>query len=250
MKSGTTSAFKRVMSPQGVALPILNLVELRLKNSLNVGSATNTGQTLSESVGLNECIERVYEELKGIGGETPFQARQMIEAPHLIRAWGFAIGYKNTGLGGGALDKAAAEVELYPNGMVEVRSSSAEIVQGFVPVLQMIVAEELNLPVPNVRYLLSDTDFTPDGGPTTTYRQTYVTGNAARGAAQALRQAIAITLAEKFFRPPDEVRFIEGLARVNGHTIPIGDVVADMKSEGREPRVSYEYWAPETNLLG
>ena len=43
------------------------------------------------------------------------------------RAWGVAVGYKNTGLGGGAPDKSAAEVELYSDGTAEVRTSAAEI---------------------------------------------------------------------------------------------------------------------------
>jgi xanthine dehydrogenase molybdenum-binding subunit len=101
-----------------------------------------------------------------------------------------------------------------------------------------------------VRVLVMDTDLTPDGGPTTASRQTYVTGNAARGAAQALRQAIASTLAEKYDQPPDRIRFIEGLAQVNGHTIPLGEVVPAMQAEGREPRSLFEYWAPLTQPLG
>ena len=225
-------------------------VQFRLQNALEIGSVTNTGQILRESVGLIECITRVYEEMQRLSGVAPFEARQVSDAPHLIRSWGFAIAYKNTGLGGGAPDKATAEVELYPDGDVEVRSSSAELGQGLLTVLQMVVAEELNMPISSVRVLLSDTDLTPDGGPTTASRQTYVTGNAARGAAQTLRQAIATTIAEKYDCPPDEVKFIEGLAHVNGLSIPLGEIVADMKSEGREPLVTYEYWAPETNPLG
>jgi aerobic-type carbon monoxide dehydrogenase small subunit (CoxS/CutS family) len=59
-------------------------------------------------------------------------------------------------------------------------------------------------------------------------------------------------ITEHAFIEPEcsKVRFIKGLAQVNGHTIPLGDVVADMKSEGREPRVPFEYWAPETSPLG
>ena len=56
------------------------------------------------------------------------------------------MAYKNTGLGGGAPDKAGAEVELYADGTLEVRTSSAELGQGLVTVLQMIVAEEFSVP--------------------------------------------------------------------------------------------------------
>ena len=79
--------------------------------------------------------------------------------------------------------------------------------QGLVTVLQMIVAEEFSVSPARVRVLVMDTDLTPDGGPTTASRQTYVTGNAARLAAQTLRQAIVSTLAEKYDQSPDRVTF-------------------------------------------
>jgi xanthine dehydrogenase molybdenum-binding subunit len=95
-----------------------------------------------------------------------------------------------------------------------------------------------------------DTDLTPDGGPTTASRQTYVTGNAARYAARTLREAISAALAEKYDQPPEQIRFVEGLAQVNGHKVELGEVIEIMQSEGREPKVLYEYWAPKTQPLG
>jgi xanthine dehydrogenase molybdenum-binding subunit len=225
-------------------------VELRRLNALRVGSVTNTGQLLQESVGLIECIDRVEAEVRRLGGEKPFQPKQVDGAEHLIRAWGFAAAYKNTGLGGGAPDKAGAEVELYEDGCLEVRTASAELGQGLVTVLRMIVAEEFQVQPERVRVLVMDTDLTPDGGPTTASRQTYVTGNAARYAAQTLRQAVATTLAEKYDVAPERVRFIEGLAQVDGQEIPLGVVVGLMRSEGRQPKALYEYWAPATKPLG
>jgi CO/xanthine dehydrogenase Mo-binding subunit len=225
-------------------------VELRSKNALRPGTLTNTGQLLKDSVGLLECIERVQAEVRRRAGSDPFVARRVEGSPNLRRAWGFAVCYKNTGLGGGAPDKAAAEVELREDGSAEVRTSSAEIGQGLVTVLQMIAAEELAMPLKDVHVLLSDTDLTPDGGPTTASRQTYVTGNAVWHASNVVRQAMAATLAEKYDVPPESIRFVEGLAQVNGHRLPLGEVVSMMKAEGRDPRATYEYWAPETQPLG
>ncbi len=228
----------------------LDPIALRRKNALRAGSITNTGQVLRESVGLLECLEKVQAEMQKRCEGDPFTPRSVAGAAHLRRAWGFALAYKNTGLGGGAPDKAGTEVELYSDGTLEVRTSSAELGQGLVTVLQMIVAEELGIPLANVRVRLSDTDLTPDGGPTTASRQTYVTGNAARGAAIALRQAIVSTLAEKYDLPPDHIRFVEGLAQVGAHSIPLGTVAAEMQAEGRPTRVLHEYWAPTTRPLG
>ena len=225
-------------------------IELRRMNALRSGSITNTGQHLKESVGLIECIERVHAELRSLSGDEPFKPEILVDQPHFVRSWGFAVGYKNTGLGGGAPDKAGAEVELFADGSLEVRTASAELGQGLVTVLQMIVAEEFGQPVSRVNVLVMDTDLTPDGGPTTASRQTFVTGNAARLAAISLRQAVTSTLAEKYDQPPENIRFIEGLAQVNGHSIPLGEVVSMMRAEGREARTLYEYWAPETTPLG
>jgi CO/xanthine dehydrogenase Mo-binding subunit len=249
---GVTQSAFAVESMMDILAETLKIdpVDLRRRNALKVGSVTNTGQLLTESVGLMECIDRVDAEMRQITGDDPFKPCPVAGSPHLIRAWGFAVGYKNTGLGGGAPDKASAEVELFSNGTLEVRTSSAELGQGLVTVLQMIVAEEFNISPDHVHVLVMDTELTPDGGPTTASRQTYVTGNAARHAAIILCNAVASTLAEKYDLPPEKIRFVEGLAQVNGQMVPLSDIVSLMKAEGREPRAIYEYWAPATKPLG
>ncbi len=228
----------------------LDSIEIRRRNALRVGAETNTGQRLTESVGLLECIDRLEAELRRRVDGDPFKRRQVPGAPARRRAWGLAVAFKNTGLGGGAPDKAGAEVELYDDGRLEVRTASTEIGQGLVTVLQLIAAEEMGLPVERVRVLLSDTDLTPDGGPTTASRQTFVAGNAVLYAARALRQAAAATIAEHMDCPPEQVRFIEGLAQVGDRRVPLGSVVGWMRAEGRRPSSAYEYWAPETQALG
>jgi CO/xanthine dehydrogenase Mo-binding subunit len=225
-------------------------VELRRMNALRVGSVTNTGQTLRASVGLSECIDKVDAEMRQLGGDQPFLPRPQPGKEHLVRAWGFAVAYKNTGLGGGAPDNAGAEVELYPDGTFQVRSASAELGQGLPTVLRLIAAEELNQHPEAVKVLLMDTDLTPDGGPTTASRQTYVTGNAVKFAASALGQLITSHLSEHFDTPPDQVRFIEGLAQVGEKTIPMAKVAEIMLADGRKPMAAYTYWAPATKPLG
>ena len=157
---------------------------------------------------------------------------------------------RTPGLGGGAPDKAGAEIELYQDGHVEVRTSSAEIGQGLVTVLQLITAEELRLPSTKVSVLLSDTDLTPDGGPTTASRQTYVSGNAARHAARAMKEKISIYLAEKYDVPPDTVDFNAGEIRLDHKRLKLSDVAAEMLADNQSMKVLYEYEAPKTTPLG
>jgi xanthine dehydrogenase molybdenum-binding subunit len=231
----------------------MDRVELRRKNALRVGDETSTGQVMRESAGLVECIDKVEAEMlrvSGLSKKEVFEAHRVPGAEHLVRAWGFASAFKNTGLGGGADDTSGAEVELYEDGTLQVRSAAAELGQGLVTIMQMMVAQEFSLPSSRVRVLVMDTDLTPNGGPTTASRQTYVTGNASRLAAQTLRNAIASTMAEKYDQAPDRISFSEQGVHVNGRIIPLGEVVAEMKSMGQTPRALYEYHAPLTKPLG
>ena len=227
----------------------LDPVEVRRINALHVGSITNTGQRLEDSVGLTACIDRVEEELHKINPE-PFKPVADPQNPDLIRAWGVAAAYKNTGLGGGAEDVSNAEIELFTDGTFEIRSSAAEMGQGLTAVMQMIVAEEMGVPADQVKVLVMDTDLTPDGGPTTASRQTFITGNASRLAAQTLRNAIAAFIGEKFDIHPDRVEFQNGLVQAKGKAVTYDEIAEEMISVGQVPRALYRYEAPQTKPLG
>lgn len=220
--------------------------ELRRKNALRVGGTTATGQVLRESVGLLDCIDWVEARVK----EAPDS-----ELPGHHVAWGLACAYKNTGFGGGAPDAAEAEIEVYPDGAMtgkdaEVRASSADLGQGLSTVLAQITAEVLGLSIERVRVLLSDTELTPDGGPTTASRQTFVTGNAARHAAEGLRERLTLVAAEHWDVPPETIRFEDGKLKAEGHKVPIGQAVEWLIDEGHEPRLRHLYHAPDTQPLG
>jgi xanthine dehydrogenase molybdenum-binding subunit len=165
----------------------LDVVDIRRINALDVGSVTSTGQVMRESAGLKACIDLVEGDMR----DEDF--RWSWEEGNRRFAWGLAVAYKNTGLGGGAPDKASAEVEVWldheKGTTAEVRISSAEMGQGLPVVLAACAAEELGIEASAVNVLLGDTDYCPDGGPTTASRQTYVSGNAVRlAAADAARQ--------------------------------------------------------------
>ncbi|HEY5774935.1 MAG TPA: molybdopterin-dependent oxidoreductase [Xanthomonadales bacterium] len=226
----------------------LDAVEFRRMNALDVGSVTATGQEMRESVGLNECIERVDHDMRSDGFQWSWREGQR------QFAWGLAVGYKNTGLGGGAPDKSSAQVEAWvdPDQQVqaEVRTTSAELGQGLPGVLAACVAEELGIPIGHVRVLLGDTDFCPDGGPTTASRQTFVSGNAARYAARALLEQLSPTAAGLLACDPGESEFNIGRFSANGKTVNLADVITAAVESGIPSVAEYEYWAPKTQPLG
>ena len=227
----------------------MDRVELRRMNALHVGSVTNTGQVLRDSVGLTECIDKVEAEMLRLD-PNPFAPKVDSANPNLVRAWGWATAYKNTGLGGGAPDKSGADVELYADGTFQVRSSAAELGQGLVTVMRLVVSEEMAVAPEKISVLVMDTDLTPNGGPTTASRQTFVTGNASRYAAKTLREQISATMAEKYDVKPEQIRFEDGIVHVNGHSLTYAEIYKEMTALGQKPLVRYEYEAPKTKPLG
>jgi xanthine dehydrogenase molybdenum-binding subunit len=108
----------------------------------------------------------------------------------------------------------------------------------------------MDMPPEKVRVLLSDTDLTPDGGPTTASRQTYVTGNAVKYAVSALKQLLTAELAEKYDTSPEKIKFVEGLAQVGEQKMTLAEVAQQLIDDHISPQVTYTYWAPKTNPLG
>ncbi len=245
----TQSAFAVEQNMDLVAEALgMDPVELRLKNAQRVGVTTATGQLLRESVGLIETIEICAADMRAEQDGAAFKWGW--REGDTAYGWGIACAYKNTGLGGGAPDRSDAEVEAFEDGTVEVRTSSADMGQGLVAVLAQCAAEELGIPYKQVRVLLSDTDLTPNGGPTTASRQTFMSGNAVRHAAASLRSALASVVAEELDQPPDRLRFEEGLVRANGQSIQFSEAVRLAKSQGTATRILHEYWGPKTQPLG
>lgn len=223
-------------------------IEFRRMNTQKVGVTTATGQLLRESVGLLETIDDVCKDMLATQNGSGFHWAW--RDGHKAFGWGIACAYKNTGLGGGAPDKSEAEVEAYEDGSVEVRTAAADMGQGLAHVVAQCAAEELHIAYDRVQVLLCDTDLTPNGGPTTASRQTFMTGNAARIASIALRDALTRSASEMMDVPPENIRYEEGLLRYNGHSVEVGQVVKWMKANGLAPRAHHEYWAPKTQPLG
>ncbi len=244
----TQSAFAVEQNMDMVAQELgIDPVEFRRINAQKVGVTTATGQLLRESVGLLDTLDLCERDMHGgLNGNFRWSWRE----GDLAYAWGVACAYKNTGLGGGAPDRSDAEVEAFEDGMVEVRTSSADMGQGLSTVLAQCAAEELGLPFGQVRVLLSDTDLTPNGGPTTASRQTYMSGNAVRIAAANLREMLTKVVAEELDCPPEHVRFEEGLAHRNGTSVKFGDVIKLAHKQGMDTKILQEYYGPKTQPLG
>jgi CO/xanthine dehydrogenase Mo-binding subunit len=218
--------------------------DLRRKNALRVGAVTVTGQELRESVGLLDTIDRVDEAREALATVAP-------PAPGHRRGWGVACAYKNVGLGGGTADSAGVEVELLDDGRALVRAGAAEVGQGIVTVLAQIVAQELGVAYERIEVLVGDTDLTPDGGATTASRQSFISGNAARLAAQKLKDVLRQAVSEELDTAPDDLVFArESVEGSSGQKIPLTEAIRLARREGLSTIASEVYTPPKTVPLG
>jgi len=225
-------------------------LEIRKKNALYIGAETNTGQLLTDSVGLIECLQGIENWWQENGIEKPFEPQtEEIDGIKMITCWGLASGFKNSGLGTGADDSSGVKVKLLPAARLQVKSGSAEVGQGLVTTLQLIAAEVLSIIPDNINVYIMDTVLTPDGGAATASRQTYVTGNAVRIAATKLRERIFQLLAEHYKLSPDSIQLNGEGALLPEGFIPWQEIHDLLKASPEGLEVEYRYHAPQTFSL-
>ena len=159
---------------------------IRRLNALDHGDATPSGQVLTHSAGLPKCLDA----LKGDWDAALARvARHNAGAPRHRRGVGIACMWY--GCGNTALpNPSTMRITLARDGTLTFFNGAVDIGQGSSTVLLQIAADALGLPPQAFRMVVGDTDLTADAGKTSASRQTFVSGNAARLAAEDLRGKI------------------------------------------------------------
>jgi len=151
-------------------------------------------------------------------------------ASHLRR--GVGIGAAWYGIGNTSLpNPSAIEVGIRADGTVVLFSGATDIGQGSNTVLVQIAADALGVPVSTIERIGPDTDRSPDAGKTSASRQTFVSGNATRAAAEDLRRQL-LTLAEA---GPEAVLDVDGgrVAARDGDTVSFVEL-GELPPAGRD----------------
>ena len=167
-------------------------LEFRLRNALSAGSLTATSQRLAASAGLGACLEALRPRWSAMRAEAATHNEQAIGATRRgvgVAAMWYGIG--NTSLP----NPSEIDVGLRADGTVVLFSGATDIGQGSNTILAQIAADALGVPVSTIERVGPDTDLTPDAGKTSASRQTFVSGNATRMAAEDLRRQL-LTFAE------------------------------------------------------
>ena len=174
-------------------------VELRLKNALGPGDVLPTGQAITGTAPVAECLRAaVAHPLPPPAGpgllERPGGAGRTDDASRTRRGVGVAVGYKNLLYSEGFDDTSEAQVRL-AGGVATVACAVAEVGQGFVTVAGQIVRTVLGCDA--VVLEPADTASVGSAGSSSASRQTWMSGGAVERAARLVADQVRAALARR-----------------------------------------------------
>jgi aldehyde oxidoreductase len=184
-------------------------LEFRLRNALDSGVQTVSGQVFEQGVGIKACFEALRP-----AWEAEKAACAEVNADCGLRRRGVGIAGGWYGCGNTSLaNPSTIKCGLRPDGTLVLHQGAVDIGQGSNTVITQIFAESFGVSARQVTRVGADTDVTPDAGKTSASRQTFVTGNAAKLSGEALRrQVLALVNAAE----DAEITLAAGALELNG----------------------------------
>jgi len=166
--------------------------EIRRKNMLRHGQKMITGTYMSKErgMGLGDCFDAVEKEM---GYQKPFDHG----SGHILRGRGLGAFMYGTGIPL-LFEGANVSLTLNTDGSLQLCYSSTEMGQGIVTTGAQMAAEVLGLKLEDVIVSASDTQTSPDSGPTVGSRSATIVGNAICNGAQQLRDRLIKVAADMF----------------------------------------------------
>ncbi len=217
----------------------MDALEFRILNALRDGEPTVCGQVFEQGVGITAC----FEALRAAWAEEREEAAAFNAAAGAMRRGvGVAAGWYgcgNTSLPNPSTIKAGIRAD----GTVVLHQGAMDIGQGANTVITQIFASAFGVPAGSVARIGADTDVTPDAGKTSASRQTFVSGNAARLAGEALRAEVLRRLNAS---PEARLEFAPGRVRAEGAELDLARLEPD--TEGYVLRAEESYDPPTKPL--
>ena len=195
----------------------LDPYEFRLRNVIRPGDETPTGGSWEE-VRAEETIRRAAQ---ASGWDRPRQR------PNVGR--GMAISDQPPGAG-----QSEASVAIDAEGKVEIRMALWDTGTGAHTMLRQVVAEELTVPVEDVRFTVQNTDAVAFDSGSGGSRVTYTAGQTALGAARDLKAKLVRQAAGLYETEEAHVTLQSGSFVIEGtsaQTVPITEVTSRVTTE-------------------
>lgn len=183
----------------------LDPIEIRRKNFQGDNTKTVNGQRITSN-GFAQCLDEVERASgwKQRHGKLPHGRGLGVAGSMYISGTNYPV-YPNK------MPQAGVQLKVDRSGLVTVFTGGNDIGQGSNSVVCFIVAEELGIPVDNVRVVAADTDLCPVDLGAYSSRVTFMVGNATIDAARKLRTQIVAAVAERWQVEARRVRMIEGV---------------------------------------
>lgn len=160
--------------------------EIRRRNALGRGDTTSSGQVLTHSAGLPDCLDAVRDDWSAMLE----RCAAFNEAGGRLRR-GAGVACMWYGCGNTSMSNPSTmRIALQADGRLTFFNGAVDIGQGSTTILTQIAADALGLPVDAFALVVGDTGLTADAGKTSASRQTFVSGKAAMLAGQDLRRRI------------------------------------------------------------
>lgn len=220
----------------------MDRLEFRRRNYLKTGEPISTGFVPPSAIWTDKCAESAWEAL---GEPTPSKGTIRIGR-------GLAAYLQSYGRLTFLHDTSEGWVGVEMDGTVIVRSGVTDIGAGQVSALAQIAAELLGVTLPNVVVYNSDSAVTPLAGTTTATRALYMTGNAVRMAAEAVRRRLVERAAKQLDVTVDRIEMAFNRVYVvdsPDQSMPFVDLVRLCASEGVHRSELAMFRAPFSDLL-
>lgn len=152
----------------------MDRLELRAKNLIQSGKRLSYGHLHEGCDGLQESFKQAAKSWLWTHQE---EFKKGAKRPWLKRGIGIASCHHGNGLGNAMTDEGRGTIQLNADGSFTVYLAMVDIGQGLTTTAHMMAAEALKVPYSQVHMVMGETDLSPDAGPTTASRSTYVAGN-------------------------------------------------------------------------
>jgi putative selenate reductase molybdopterin-binding subunit len=215
-------------------------VEFRLKNLVDVGDAPALLEQLGEgregvkqvlkSCGLRECLQRGMEEIEW----KEKRSRQRDQGP-TKRGVGVAVLQQGSGIPG--IDMGAVTIKLNEDGSFNLLAGATDLGTGSDTILAQIAAEVLGTRADQFNVLSSDTDLTPYDTGAYASSTTYITGMAAKKAAEKVRRMIVRRAADMLGEEEKYLILQDGLVAGRRKKLSLGEVCMNALYEQEQEQI-------------
>jgi|CXWL01.1.fsa_nt_gi xanthine dehydrogenase molybdenum-binding subunit len=233
-------------------------LEIRLRNAQEPGETTGQGMVLG-TCGLADCLKTATRNAGWDVKHSPLRKTPVRDSNRVPARTGRVRGMGMASLfhvGGGAKiqrsDGCGTMLQIDDFGGVTVQTGASEIGQGSETVIAQIVAEELGLPLSNIRVLNSDSDLKPWDVGVHASRTTFIAGNSALRAAREARRKLLDAAGRLLKRNSDELDLADGHVtdRATGEPLEsVGKILRSMHFGGKHEMImTSHFYEPPSEM--